>query len=110
MCLYCDINKSSGKLTAIYLHQNACLYFKRSNRMLSTIKQKISKYTKKENKLFNLFIISMGINYSHTTSKPSGFLRPLSRPAWVCLVERGVLGVHSNLEAKLPVYKNFKRE
>lgn len=54
MCLYCDINKSSGKLTAIYLHQNACLYFKRSNRMLSTIKQKISKYTKKENKLFKL--------------------------------------------------------
>lgn len=54
MCLYCDIDKSSGKLTAIYLHQNACLYFKRSNRMLCTIKQKIGKCTKKENKLFKL--------------------------------------------------------
>lgn len=54
MCLYCDINKSSGTLTAIYLHQNVYLYFKRSIRMLCTIKQKIGKYTKKENKLFKL--------------------------------------------------------
>lgn len=52
MCLYCETDKSSGEITAIYLHQNACLHFKRSNVLYN--KTKIGKCTKKENKLFKL--------------------------------------------------------
>lgn len=52
MCLYCETDKSSGEITAIYLHQNPCLHFKRSNVLYN--KTKIGKCTKKENKLVKL--------------------------------------------------------